>query len=155
VDREGEAPSEPEGRRGSDGASPSRRIGGAETLHQSQVIPPQPPPRPGGRRAGIPDSFLSGRNDPTTRTGETLMKKRIECSIASDRFRRSVEVGGTYLDEDGTREGVELVIFRRSRRAITGIGAELTIAEAKRLVADLGEVIASVESGGMKAEERS
>jgi hypothetical protein len=83
------------------------------------------------------------------------MKKRIECSTISDRFRRSVEVGGTYLDEDGTRGGVELVIFRRSRRAITGIGAELTIAEAKQLVAGLSEVIAWVESGGMEAEEQS
>lgn len=83
------------------------------------------------------------------------MKKRIECSIVSDRFRRAVEVGGTYLDEDRTREGVELMIYRRSRRAITGIGAELTIAEAKRLVDDLSEVIGWVESGGLKEEETS
>jgi hypothetical protein len=83
------------------------------------------------------------------------MKKRIECSTVNDRFRRAVEVGGTYLDEDGTREGIELVIFRRSRRAITGIGAELTIVEAKQLVAGLSELIAWVESGGMKEEEQS
>jgi hypothetical protein len=83
------------------------------------------------------------------------MKKRIDCSTINDRFRRSVEVGGTYLDEDGTREGVELVIFRRSRRAITGIGAELTIAEAKQLVDGLSDVIGWIESGGMRAEEES
>jgi hypothetical protein len=83
------------------------------------------------------------------------MKKRIDCSTVSDRFRRSLEIGGTFLDEDRIREGVELVIFRRSRRAISGIRAELTIAEAKELVDGLSDVIGWIESGGMKAEESS
>jgi hypothetical protein len=81
------------------------------------------------------------------------MNKLVGCRTVRDRFQKSIEVGGTYLDEERTRPGVELVIFRRSRRSITGITAELTIEEAKQLVAGLTEVVAWVESGGMEAEE--
>src|SRR5262249_37447390 len=83
------------------------------------------------------------------------MQKRVECRAAEGRFRKAIEVSGAYLDEEGTREGVELMIFRRSRRAITGIGVEMTVTEARELIAGLSEVIAWVESGGMRDEEEA